>query len=100
MIGEAYNAGQSVTALIHLHGVQRGTILDHLARYALDGNPLRRGDDLPAMLELPAGQREAALQAFEELGAAFLKPVFDRLEGAVAYDDLKVLRLYFLRGRK
>jgi hypothetical protein len=30
------------------------------------------------------------------LGVERLKPVFDWLNGKVSYDDLKVLRIYFL----
>jgi ATP-dependent DNA helicase RecQ len=96
VVGEAYNAGQPVTALMEQFAVQCGTILDHLAKYAQEGNPLRDGDDFLALVDLPAGQQQAALHAFAELGAEYLKPVFERLNGAVNYDDLKILRLHFL----
>ena len=85
--------------------VQLGTILDHLTRYALEGNPLREGGggspqaDLLALSNLPAEQQATALQVFEELGTERLKPVFDRLNGAVGYDELKILRLHHLSKR-
>ena len=100
IVGEAYNAGQSISALMQEYGVQRGTILDHLAAYAQDGNNLRQGDDFLSLLDLPGEQQEAALQAFEQLGSKYLKPVFEQLGGAVTYDDLKILRLHFLSRQK
>jgi ATP-dependent DNA helicase RecQ len=96
IVGEAYNEGQSILALMQQYGVQRSTILDHLAAFALEGNPVRQGDDFLSLLDLPGEQQEAALQAFEQLGSKYLKPVFEQLGGAVSYDDLKILRLHFL----
>jgi ATP-dependent DNA helicase RecQ len=100
VVGEAYNAGQSISDLMLQYGVQRGTILEHLSNYAQEGNPLRQDAELLTLIDLPAEQQAAALQAFEQLGCKFLKPVFDQLGGAVPYDDLKVLRLQFLSGRR
>ncbi len=100
IVGEAYNAGQSIPDLMQQYGVQRGTILDHLAAFAQEGNPMRQGGDLLSLLDLPGEQQEAALQAFEQLGSKFLRPVFDQLGGTVSYDDLKILRLHFLSSQK
>ncbi len=100
VIGEAYNAGQCVSALMQQYGVQRGTILDHLSAFAQDGNPLRQGDDFLSLLDLPGEQQAAALEAFEQLGSKYLRPVFDQLGGAITYDDLKILRLHFLSSQK
>jgi ATP-dependent DNA helicase RecQ len=96
LVGEAYNRGDSIQALMEQFGVQRGTILEHLSKYALEGNPLRDGADLSGSVDLPEEQQQAALRAFEALGAKYLRPVFDRLNGSVSYDDLKILRLIFL----
>jgi ATP-dependent DNA helicase RecQ len=95
LIGEAYNNGASLESLMEQHQVKAGTIIDHLTKYALAGSRLRNGDDLQPLTVSPEDQ-QAALAAFEELGAAYLKPVFDRLDGRVSYDDLKLLRLISL----
>ena len=100
IVGEAYNAGQSITDLMQQHGVQRGTILNHLATFAQEGNPIRSGDDFLSLVDLPGEQKKVALQAFEQLGSQYLKPVFDALGETVTYDDLKILRLHFLIGHK
>ena len=73
-----------------------GTILDHLARYAAAGNSLRSGSELQAYTSTSPDEQQAAMQAFDELGAERLKPVFDKLDGKVDYDELKILRLMYL----
>jgi ATP-dependent DNA helicase RecQ len=100
VVGEAYNAGKTISDLMQEYGVQRSTILNHLAAFAQEGNPVRQSDELLSLLDLPAEQQEAVLQAFEQLGSRYLKPVFDQLDGTVSYDDLKILRLYFLSSQK
>jgi len=95
-VGEAYNAGESIATLMDRYQVMAGTILDNLARFVAAGNTLRCGDDLRALASSTPDEQEAAIQAFGELGTAFLKPVFDRLEGKVNYDELKILRLIYL----
>ena len=75
--------------------MQRGTIVDHLAKYAQEGNPLREDEGLLNVIDVPEGLQAAALEAFAQLGAEFLKPVFDELNGAVSYDDLKILRVHY-----
>lgn len=100
IVGEAYNAGQSISDLMQQYGVKRSTIIDHLAAFTQDGSPLRHGDDFLSLLDLPADLQNEALQAFEQLGSQYLKPVFEQLGGAITYDDLKILRLHFLSSPK
>jgi ATP-dependent DNA helicase RecQ len=95
LIGKAYNDGASIESLMEQHQVKAATIIDHLTKYALVGNRLRNREDLLPLTASPEDQR-AALAAFEELGAEYLKPVFEKLEGRVSYDELKILRLRYL----
>jgi ATP-dependent DNA helicase RecQ len=96
LVGEAYNKGASIDHLMEQHQVKAGTIIEHLSKYALAGNRLRNGEDLQNLSSLAPEDQQAALAAFEELGTAYLKPVFDRLDGRVSYDELKLLRLHCL----
>jgi ATP-dependent DNA helicase RecQ len=96
IVGEAYNAGEEIESLRERYHVTVGTILDHLARYAAAGNRLRGGSDLQSLTSTSPDQQQAAMQAFDELGTAFLKPIFDRLGEAVTYDELRILRLMYL----
>jgi ATP-dependent DNA helicase RecQ len=95
IVSEAYNAGASVEQLMRQYGVTAGTILDHLARYVAAGQRLRAGDDLRAVSMLTPEEQATVCAAFDELGAQYLKPVFDKLEGKVTYDALKVMRIVY-----
>lgn len=96
LVGQAYNAGESIRSLCERYHVQVNTIVKHLMRYSAIGHPLRNGDDLLPLTSISSSQQEAALQAFEELGTDYLNPVFEKLNGAISYDDLKIMRLIAL----
>jgi ATP-dependent DNA helicase RecQ len=98
-VGEAYQSGEIIAALAERYQVTVGTVVDNLARYAESGRALRCGDDLLALAPASPDEQEAAFAAFAELGTAFLKPVFERLDGRLEYDALKLLRLIYLTTR-
>jgi hypothetical protein len=99
-VAEAFNAGESVLALTERYQVTTGTILDHLARYVAAGNSLRHSEEILSLSSASPDQQAAAFAAFEELGTGLLKPVFDKLNGALNYDELKILRICYLsQGR-
>lgn len=95
LVGEAYNAGASIQELMEQFGVQQGTILNHLSKYILEGYSLRSSEYL-ALPDLPEDLLQKAMEAFKALGTEYLKPIYEELDGAVNYDDLKLLRLYYL----
>jgi ATP-dependent DNA helicase RecQ len=96
IVGEAYNAGETVRSLMERYHVTAGTILDHLSRYLSAGNQLRNGNDLQSLTSATPEQQQAVFAAFDELGPTYLKPVFDKMTGALNYDELKVLRMLYL----
>lgn len=100
LVGELYNGGETVQSLMAKYQVTSQTILDHLARFVMAGNALRKGDDLETLTSVSAEQKQAVFAAFDEVGTAMLKPVFDKMGGALNYDDLKVLRLVYLTSSK
>ena len=100
IVSEAYNSGETVQRLMELYHVTAGTILDHLARYLAAGNKLRNGDDLHLLTTTTPEQQQAAFDAFDELSPAFLKPVYDKLNGVLDYDELKILRILYLISRQ
>jgi len=95
-VGEAYNAGESVQNLMKRYDVTADTILNHLARFIMAGNPLRTASDLIALSQLSPDQQQKVFTAFDELGSDMLKPVYDKLNATVNYDELKILRLCYL----
>jgi ATP-dependent DNA helicase RecQ len=96
-VGEGYNQGLTVEQVMLQYNVQRETIINHLTKYLLDGNTLANTDRLPKS-SLTREQQEQVLGEFERLGGQYLKPVYDVLQGTVDYDELKILRLYYLIG--
>jgi ATP-dependent DNA helicase RecQ len=99
LVGDAYQGGESIAALAAYYQVTVGTILDNLARYLESGRALRCGDDLLALAPNSPEEQAAVFLAFEETGTAYLKPVFERLNGQVDYNALKLLRLIYLTTR-
>jgi ATP-dependent DNA helicase RecQ len=95
-ISEAYNAGESIANLMKHYGISQGTIVDHLARYMMAGNSLRCGSDLPELAATSPAQQAQAFAIFDELGANLLKPAFERMDGKIDYETLKVLRLLYM----
>ena len=95
-VGEAYNAGDSIQDLTKRYGVGADTILNHLARFIMAGNPLRSAEDLIALSNLNPDQQQAVFEAFDKIGSDMLKPVHDKLNSTVNYDELKILRLCYL----
>jgi len=96
LVAEAYNAGETIPSLIERYHVTIGTVLEHLTRYLAAGNKLRTGTELEALTSVRAEQKQAAFAAFDELSPTFLKPVYDRLNGTLNYEDLKILRLLYM----
>jgi ATP-dependent DNA helicase RecQ len=98
-VGEMYDNGQSVEQIAAVFSVKTNTIIQHLERYRRDGHSIR-ASDLLALVAAPEAEQQRALEAFEDLGAGYLAPIFEALEGRVSYDDLRILRLHYLSQQK
>lgn len=96
---EAFNEGRSIEELAGMYNVKQSTIVRHLYRGYQAGLPIRAGGDLLEQVACSPELRQRALDAFAELGSDFLRPVFDALEEQVSFDDLHLLRLYYLTQR-
>jgi ATP-dependent DNA helicase RecQ len=94
-IGLAYNEGRSVDEITAVLGLQQRTIIGHLYKYAQAGHPLRP-DGFREMSQLPAEMQEKVIAAYAELGTDFLRPVYEALNETVDWDELHILRLYYL----
>jgi ATP-dependent DNA helicase RecQ len=99
LIAEEFNSGDTIQMLMERHGFVANTILDHLTKYLLAGNKLRHSNDLQSLISATPEQQQAAFAAFDELSPTYLKPVFDKLNGALNYDDLKILRMMYLAAK-
>jgi len=94
-VGQAFQAGQTVEELAHELGIQTWTILNHLRKFLLAGHTIPAAGILD-MTALPVVKQTQVLAAFEDHGLEYLQPISEALGGTVSYDDLVVLRLYFL----
>ncbi|MBA4393534.1 MAG: DNA helicase RecQ [Desulfobacca sp.] len=96
LVAEAFNQGESIESLMKRYRIQVTTILDHLGRYILAGKTLKNVASLLALSSLLPDRHQAVFKAFDDLGAEYLKPVFDQLNGTINYHELKILRLVYL----
>jgi len=95
VIGESYNSGLSVPEIMAEFNIKQTTVLDHLFSYLKEGHALR-SDGLLTLSSIPDDQRTPVLEAFENLGAEFLRPAYEALGRKISYDELKIFRLYHL----
>lgn len=94
VVGEAFQAGKSVTDLAESFNVKANTIVDHLEKYVGEGNRLP-AENILALSSLPAETQQTVFDCFARSGSA-LRPVFDELQGEVSFEELRILRLYLL----
>jgi ATP-dependent DNA helicase RecQ len=94
-VGDRFAAGHSIVDLQAMYGVTQGTIVNHLYQ------GLRAGRGFPAerILEVSTASeadRRRALASMAELGTDALRPIYDAVEGSIPFDELHILRLYYL----
>ena len=94
-VGEMFASGWSVQQLQTHYGVERSTIMGHLANYHYHGGAVDSGRVRSAST-LTQAQQEDVLALFDELGADNLSPIFQALNGAISYEELYVMRVAYL----
>ena len=98
-VGAAFNDGQSIALLSEEHGVKVMTILKHLTDYLNDGELLRLEGIIEASA-LSARQQDQVMQVFKKVGPELLKPVYEKLNKTIGYDELRIIQLYYLAQKK
>jgi ATP-dependent DNA helicase RecQ len=76
--------------------VKLNTIYGHLYKYVQQGKALASGATLKEEMALDDERLKLGLDAFKEYGSERLKPVFDALDESVTYEQLHLMRVYFL----
>jgi ATP-dependent DNA helicase RecQ len=94
-IGEAFNEGHSVNELTQKFDIKTSTILTHLHKYLLEGFELRV-DSLQKLVSVPEDIQKKIFMEFSREGTEKLKPIFDKFNSEVSYDNLHVLRIIYL----
>ena len=96
-VGNLYQAGTSIAELMAKYDVKLQTILEHLYKYVSEGNALRIDHQLTELSQLPDDVKKQVFSAFDQWGTLTLSSTFESLGKNVSYEDLKVLRLCYLR---
>ncbi len=95
IIGEEYSSGKTIIDIMSKYGIKQDTVLEHLSKYVQDDNSLP-STALLNLSSLPEDEQHAVIEEFHIHGAELLKPVYEALDGKVSYDELKILKLYYL----
>ena len=98
LVAEAYNEGDTIDIIMDRYGIKQGTVFDHFLKYLQAGESLRP-DDLLSFSSLSSDQIGPVLDAFRRRGTDYLKPAHDALNGQIDYENLKILRVYYLSTR-
>ena len=93
MIAECFNQGTSLAGMAEKFEVTQATILNNLLKYVEEGGALQNLAELESQVSAGAMSQLSVHTAFDELGLEFLKPVYERMNGTVNYEDLKILRV-------
>jgi ATP-dependent DNA helicase RecQ len=83
--GAMFAAGRSIDEVAGALGIQRGTAAAHLSDYILTAKPASIDRWVDA-----AAYREVA-RAAAEVGTVLLRPIFERLGGAVEYEQIRLV---------
>nr|WP_297347505.1 DNA helicase RecQ [uncultured Glaciecola sp.] len=93
---EQFENGRSVADLSRLLKIKDNTIYNHLYKYAQLGNKLTKPERLIDEAQLTAEQVQAGIVAFEAHGSERLKPVYEALGEDIKYEQLHLLRAFYL----
>ncbi|KPA09064.1 ATP-dependent DNA helicase RecQ [Candidatus Magnetomorum sp. HK-1] len=94
IIGKLFNKGQSIESLIDAYSVKKDTILTHLQNCLESDFPIII-EKIIAESKLSKEMQSRVMDLFEKLGDERLKPIYLALDGAVDYEELKLMRMYF-----
>lgn len=94
-VGDLFAAGHSIADLQAMYGVTQSTIVHHLYQC------VRAGRCFPAerILEISTASeadRRRALSSMAELDTDSLRSIYDAVEGSIPFEELRILRLYYL----
>jgi len=94
-IGKLFNKGQSILSIAKAFAIKEATVISHLNNcvsdeFALD---IKR---LVAASKLSTEMQNQVLDLFEKIGHEKLKPIFLELNSKVSYDELHIMRMYYL----
>ncbi len=94
-VGEKYNEGCDIKDLMRIFGIKKQTVLNNLLKFYQAGNELD-SDGFLAESSLSASEIDVVLRYFEDYGYESLSLISEALNHSVPYEELHLLRLYYL----
>jgi ATP-dependent DNA helicase RecQ len=95
----AFQGGDDIEALAAQHKVKAATINKHLYDYVVAGNCFTQPERLLRASKLSQIEIDRVLSTFEQHGTERLKPVYDGLNAQIDYEQLHLLRVYFVQHK-
>ena len=99
LIGKEFNKGKSIDHLAEQFGVKTVTIISNLKKYLDEGNKLYPKGILKAS-GLSERKQDEVLATMKKLGPELLKPIYEDLNKEVDYNELRILQLAYIAGRR
>jgi ATP-dependent DNA helicase RecQ len=90
-----YQRGHGIMEIAEMFAIKPQTVTNHLWESVRNGEAIDP-DPLLVASRLSAGERERVLKAFQKLGVETLRPVFNALGESVPWEELHLLRLYYV----
>lgn len=97
--GEKFNSDMSIMDIIQETKFKRSTILKHLLDF-VEENKLQNPDLLLEDSRLSEKEIEKVIGIFNKIGSERLTPVYEALKEKIDYDELHLLRIYYLAKNK
>jgi ATP-dependent DNA helicase RecQ len=97
-IGKLFNKGQTISSIASAFSIKEGTVIDHLNKCVFNEFALNT-KRLIAASRLSTEKQNRVMDLFEKFGHEKLRPIFDALNGAVSFNELHILRMYFFYMR-
>lgn len=89
-----WNEGKTIAEIATSRELTEGTVISHIEKLAARGS-IERAACSRALSPRLAANLETILASFRTAGSDKLAPVFQKLDGAYTYDELRLVRLLF-----
>jgi len=90
-----FNQGKSVEEIAEEYDIQAGTVFDHSYKFIIEGNILNT-EKLFSYSGILKEQMNEIFTEFDSEGTLKLKPIFEKFNERISYDDLKLARIFYL----
>ena len=98
-VGSAFNEGATISELSTRFDVRDATIVNNLWKFVKEGHPLRTRE-LRQHTSLEENDITLIMNAYDKHGTDLLRPVYEELDKKYPYEELKIMRVYYLAKKQ